>query len=83
MYALIVRSETLRLLLSLTAKYGWEVDQLDAITAFLNAPINRTIYMWQFNEFLKASGMICQLNLAFYGMKQSAKLWADTNDSGL
>jgi hypothetical protein len=39
--------------------------------------------MWQFNDFLKVSGMVCLLNLALYGMKQLAKLWADTNANGL
>jgi hypothetical protein len=28
-------------------------------------------------------GMICLLNLALYGMKQSAKLWANTNANDL
>ena len=28
-------------------------------------------------------GMVCLLNLALYGMKQSAKLWADTNANSL
>jgi hypothetical protein len=39
--------------------------------------------MWQLNGFLKVPGMVCLLNLALYGMKQSAKLWADTNANGL
>jgi hypothetical protein len=39
--------------------------------------------MWQPNDFLKMPGMVCLLNLALYGMKQSAKLWADTNANGL
>jgi hypothetical protein len=39
--------------------------------------------MWQFNDFLKVLGMVCLLNLALYGMKQSAKLWADINANGL
>jgi hypothetical protein len=82
-YAPTVRRETSRLLLSLTAKYDWECDQLDAITAFLNSKIDRKIYMWQPNGFPKKPGMVCLLNLALYGMKQSAKLWADTNANGL
>jgi Reverse transcriptase (RNA-dependent DNA polymerase) len=82
-YAPTVRSETSRLLLSLTAKYDWECDQLDAITAFLNSKIDRKIYMWQPNGFPKEPGKVCLLNLALYGMKQSAKLWADTNANGL
>jgi len=39
--------------------------------------------MWQLNGFLKMPGMVCLLNLALYGMKQSAKLWADTNANSL
>jgi hypothetical protein len=39
--------------------------------------------MWQPNGFPKKPGMVCLLNLALYGMKQSAKLWADTNANGL
>jgi hypothetical protein len=39
--------------------------------------------MWQSNGFPKVPGMVCLLNLALYGMKQSAKLWADTNANGL
>jgi hypothetical protein len=39
--------------------------------------------MWQSNGFLKVLGMVYLLNLALYGMKQSAKLWANTNANSL
>jgi hypothetical protein len=39
--------------------------------------------MWQPNGFPKVPGMVYLLNLALYGMKQSAKLWADTNANSL
>jgi hypothetical protein len=39
--------------------------------------------MWQSNGFPKMPDIVCLLNLALYGMKQSAKLWADTNANGL
>jgi hypothetical protein len=39
--------------------------------------------MWQPNGFPKKSDMICLLNLALYGMKQLAKLWADINANSL
>jgi hypothetical protein len=39
--------------------------------------------MWQPNGFPKVPGMVCLLNLALYKMKQSAKLWADTNANSL
>jgi hypothetical protein len=39
--------------------------------------------MWQPTSFPKEPSKVCLLNLALYGMKQSAKLWADTNATGL
>jgi hypothetical protein len=39
--------------------------------------------MWQPNGFLKMLDMVCLLNLALYGMKQLAKLWADINANSL
>jgi hypothetical protein len=73
-YTGIVRSETSRLLLSLAAKYDWEVDQLDAVTTFLNSKIDREIYMWPPKDINISKVMVCKLNLTFYSMKQSAKL---------
>jgi hypothetical protein len=82
-YAAVVRNETARLLLSLAAKYDWEVDQLDAVIAFLNSPLDREIYMWPPKEYKVPKGMVCKVKLALYGMKQSAKLWADTCGEGM
>jgi hypothetical protein len=39
--------------------------------------------MWQPNGFLKVPGIVCLLNLALYEMKQSVKLWANTNANNL
>jgi hypothetical protein len=73
-YIEVVRSETSRLLLSLAAKYDWEVDQLDAVTIFLNSKVDRETYIWPPKGINISKGMVCKLNLALYGMKQSAKL---------
>jgi hypothetical protein len=73
-YAEIMRSEISRLLLSLAAKYDWEVDQLDAVTAFLNLKIDREIYIWPPKGTNISKSMVCKLNLIFYNMKQSVKL---------
>jgi hypothetical protein len=50
-YAAVVRNKTARLLLSLAAKYDWEVNQLDAVIAFLNSQLDREIYMWPPKEY--------------------------------
>jgi hypothetical protein len=73
-YIGVVRSEISRLLLSLAAKYDWEIDQLNVVTAFLNSEIDREIYIWPLKGISIPKGMVCKLNLALYSMKQSAKL---------
>jgi hypothetical protein len=78
-----VRNEITRLLLSLAAKYDWEINQLDAVTAFLNSQIDREIYIWPLKDYEAPPGMVCKVKLALYGIKQSAKLWADTCGEGL
>jgi hypothetical protein len=76
-YAAVVRNETTRLLLSLCAVNNWEIDQLDAISAFLNSEMDRIIYMRSPPGMQTDPNLVCRVNLALYGAKQSAKLWAD------
>jgi hypothetical protein len=45
-YIAVVRNETTRLLLSLAAKYDWEIDQLNTVIIFLNSSMNREIYIY-------------------------------------
>jgi len=40
-YAPVSKMATLRLILALTAQYGWGVDYMDVVTAFLNTRIDR------------------------------------------
>jgi len=45
-YAPISKMATFRLLLALAAQYGWDVDHMDVVTAFLNLKIDHdNIYM--------------------------------------
>jgi len=45
-YAPVSKMATFRLILSLAAQYGWDVDHMDVVTAFLNPKIDRdNIYM--------------------------------------
>jgi hypothetical protein len=78
-----VRNEITRLLLSLAAKYDWEINQLDVMIAFLNSQMDREIYIWLLKDYEASPGMICKVKLALYNMKQSAKLWADIYGEGL
>jgi len=40
-YAPVSKLATFRLLLALAAQYGWDVDHMDVVTAFLNPKIDR------------------------------------------
>jgi len=45
-YAPVFKMATFRLILALAAQYGWDVDHMDVVTAFLNPKIDRdNIYM--------------------------------------
>ena len=43
-YAPVVNGTTLRTLLAVAAINDWEIDQMDAVTAFLNAPMGMKSY---------------------------------------
>jgi len=56
-YAPVSKLPTLRYLISCAAQEGWEIDQLDVATAFLNPEIDKDVYMqlpegieWLINE---------------------------------
>jgi len=45
-YAPVSKMATFRLILAIAAQYGWDVDHIDVVTAFLNPKIDRdNIYM--------------------------------------
>ena len=82
-YAPVSKLTTFRLLISLAAQYGWVVDHLDVVTAFLNPKIDREhVYMvlppgleWLDPRF-SPSGIVLLLK-ALYGLKQAPRLWYD------
>lgn len=55
----------------------WELEQLDAKTAFLLGDLEETIYMSQPEGFVKP-GMevkVCLLKKSIYGLKQASRQW--------
>jgi len=80
-YAPVGQLTTIRYLISLIRRYGWNMDHLQVVTAFLNPEINDDdIYMtlpegWP--EGLNAPKIIVRLRKALYGLKQAPRLWHD------
>ena len=74
-YALVVRSETSRILLAILAKLGQKIKQFVINTAFFYRSIDRHLYTTQAQVLEQGEGFVCLLNMAFYGLVQSAYLW--------
>jgi hypothetical protein len=81
-YAPVGKLTTLRYLLSLAAHYGWHIDHMDVVTAFLNPSIDRDdVYMclppgmdW-IDPSLARGTRAVRLHKALYGLKQAPRLW--------
>ena len=63
-----------RLLFALAAHHDLNIEQLDIVTAFLNGLIDQLIYVHMPKGY-DTAGMVCRLNKALYGWKQSPRLW--------
>lgn len=74
-YSPVVRYSTIRYLMGLAAKLDLDINQMDAITAFLQSDLNEDIYMAQPEEFDDNTGRVCKLNKAIYGLKQASRSW--------
>ena len=77
----MARSETWRILLTLTIQYKWHVRQWDVVAAYLNAPLTHEVYVKDGEECWR-------LHKALYGLKQAGHEWYNTlkgimNKSGL
>ena len=68
--------KTMRLGLSLTAKFDYELNQLDVPTAFLNADLEEDVYMELPEGYRQGKeNMVCKLKKSLYGLKQSPRNW--------
>ena len=64
-------------LLALGAKYDYEIEQLDIITAFLELVMKETVYVEQPHGFEEPRSAryarVCHLLRALYGLKQAPR----------
>ena len=78
----VVRSESIRSVISLACKEGLKLHQMDVTTAFLNGELDQVIYMKQ-PEGFAADGqehLVCRLKKSLYGLKQSSRCWNQVLD---
>ena len=71
----VAKMNTVRILLSLAANYGWSLQQFDVKNAFLHGTLEEEIYMEVPPGFNFEKGKVCKLRKALYGLKQSPRAW--------
>lgn len=69
------RYESIRILLSISAEFEWNIRQLDVKTAFLYGELEEDIYMEVPDGVNAPKNKICKLNKSLYGLKQAAHCW--------
>ena len=74
LYAATGAYRTFRIFMAIVAAFDLECDQMDAVNAFLNAPIKDEIYV-QWPPGYKKRNTVLRLNRALYGLRMSPKLW--------
>lgn len=83
-YSPVVRYSTIRYLLALAVKHDLDVEQMDAVTAFLQGELSdEVIYMELPRGFAGTSKQVCRLRKALYGLKQSSRVWNNQLDQAL
>jgi hypothetical protein len=82
-WAPVLRKETLRLILQTAAIEAFDIHHMDVVTAFLQAEIDRDVYIRQPPGFQDANrpDAVCKLKRSIYGLKQSPRLWNNRIDT--
>lgn len=61
--------------MSIAAQFDLEIDQMDAVTAFLQGDLTEDIYMLQPQCFSDGTAKVCHLKKSLYGLKQASRVW--------
>ena len=77
-YAPVMNASTLRAMLAIAAVKDYELDNMDAVTAFLNAPVDTELYLSPPEGFAVAPGHVLRLQKSLYGLRQSPRAWNAT-----
>ncbi|RDX89226.1 hypothetical protein CR513_29072, partial [Mucuna pruriens] len=75
-FALLAKMNTIRVIISLTAYFGWNLQQFDVKNAFLHGDLEEEVYMEIPPGFYSHNkNRVCRLKKALYGLKQSPRAW--------
>ena len=76
-FAPMAKMDTIRIILSTAAQYGWNIFQLDVKSTFLHGDLNEEIFVQQPTGFVKTGKeeKVYKLKKALYGLKQAPRAW--------
>uniref|UniRef100_A0AAV1THU1 Polyprotein n=1 Tax=Peronospora matthiolae TaxID=2874970 RepID=A0AAV1THU1_9STRA len=80
-FSSVVKYVTLRMVIAITKHFGWPLNQLDVVTAFLYGVMKEKVFC-AVPECVKMEGDFDCLELikAIYGLKQASRVWNETFD---
>jgi len=76
-FALVVRPQTIKLILTIALANKWPMHQLDVNNAFLQGTLQEEVYMEQPPGLKDAQHPkhVCKLHKAIYGLRQAPRAW--------
>ena len=74
-FAPTARISSIRMLLQISVQNNYILSQMDFKTAYLNADIDREIFVQQPEGFDTGDGRVLKLKKSLYGLKQSGRNW--------
>jgi hypothetical protein len=76
-FSLVSKLTSIRFLLSVTAAFDFEVEQMDVKTTFLYGDLEEEIYMKQPEGFVVKGKkeLVCKMKKSLYGFKKSRRMW--------
>ena len=79
-FAPVVDSTSISLLLAIANHEDWEMEQMDVVTAFLHGRLDEEVYMKipPYMNVPHPEGKVLKLKGALYGLKQSSHVWGKT-----